>query len=716
MNRNFLGLIALFFILASTNSFAQHTLQLDDGHGHYTLVEGQTVDFLDLYHFPPGGGTLLTIPAPGNPALMWLTAANGSLTDLTNNFLGTSDNTPLRIVTGAADAAHTRIFIDVDGTTGINTSTHALTTIGDGSANTQLTINGVADAFSGDSYNPFNLAEWDLNVQGDMAVTGIARFGNSGGGGSIWIDGSSFPNTINSDNWLSLNSGFGPMFLNDANGNNTNLNSNGGGTVTIGNNGNSPASTALNSATISAPNVPSGSSATDVFVSNAGNLETRTAASLIGSTVWLLGGNTGLTDLTNNFLGTTDNTPVYIVTGGTDAAHTRISIGADGTTNINTTTHALTTIGDGSANTQLTINGVADALSGDPYNPLNLAEWDLNVQGDMAVTGIARFGSSNQPTSIWIDGGSPVNTITSDKPFTISTNTGYLNLATAYQSGTNVNIYPDVMTVIQSETGDANGDTRMRMIGSLNGINSGASFDYGVSGSEGDQLGFIESIDNDFGIFLNSDNIPSNTGTFTVYTGDVHTGSPTQLFKVDGSGNGTFAGTVTGNGSPLTNLTPANITPSGTNGDVLTTVGGITTWQAPSGGGTPVAFLYAFNNTFQQVNPYTDGPAFSNVPSAVGFTPDVTNTYFTATNAGTYKIDVSLTPFNANGAFAMLINGAYAPIYQFDVFSGITTNFTTVVTLSAGDIINFHEVGGATQFFTSLNGSVTNTLTIVRIQ
>ncbi|HYM20825.1 MAG TPA: hypothetical protein VEW28_07470 [Candidatus Kapabacteria bacterium] len=104
---------------AATGAFAQHSLQLDDGHGHTSILTSQGSDALDMFTLPVGGGTLITQPPVGVPALVWLTAANGSLTDLTNNFLGTSDNTPVRMVTGGADAAHTRLWIGTNGRIGI---------------------------------------------------------------------------------------------------------------------------------------------------------------------------------------------------------------------------------------------------------------------------------------------------------------------------------------------------------------------------------------------------------------------------------------------------------------------------------------------------------------------------------------------------------------------------------------------------------------------
>ncbi|MBS1902106.1 MAG: hypothetical protein JSS75_00180 [Bacteroidetes bacterium] len=55
---------------------AQHNVQVDDGHGHYSLITGQTVNASDVFMLPTGGGTLITAPTPGTPSLVWLTAGN----------------------------------------------------------------------------------------------------------------------------------------------------------------------------------------------------------------------------------------------------------------------------------------------------------------------------------------------------------------------------------------------------------------------------------------------------------------------------------------------------------------------------------------------------------------------------------------------------------------------------------------------------------------
>ncbi len=61
-------------MLIAVASHAQHTWQVDDGAGHYTILTGQTTNALDNFILPPGGGTILTTGAGGTA--LWLTNGN----------------------------------------------------------------------------------------------------------------------------------------------------------------------------------------------------------------------------------------------------------------------------------------------------------------------------------------------------------------------------------------------------------------------------------------------------------------------------------------------------------------------------------------------------------------------------------------------------------------------------------------------------------------
>jgi hypothetical protein len=76
----------------------------------------------------------------------------------------------------------------------------------------------------------------------------------------------------------------------------------------------------VNARTVELPNIPSGSTATEVLVWNAGNVERRAASGLIGGFAWMLTGNS-ITSAWNgssgNFLGTTNARPLVIATTDT---------------------------------------------------------------------------------------------------------------------------------------------------------------------------------------------------------------------------------------------------------------------------------------------------------------------------------------------------------------------------------------------------------------
>src|SRR6476620_4010966 len=95
-------ILALFFI--NSAAFCQHSLQLDDGLGHFSTIQaGNPGVTLTL---PSTTGTLLTYNGHSSPA--WLTNGNSGTTPpaapltinlSTNSFIGTTDNKELDFVT-----------------------------------------------------------------------------------------------------------------------------------------------------------------------------------------------------------------------------------------------------------------------------------------------------------------------------------------------------------------------------------------------------------------------------------------------------------------------------------------------------------------------------------------------------------------------------------------------------------------------------------------
>jgi hypothetical protein len=86
---------AILALFIDSSAQAQHQIQVDDGAGHFTVLQSQNVDAIDIFKFPIGGGTLLVTPPVGVHSLVWLTAGNtgsGGSSATPTDILGTVNN------------------------------------------------------------------------------------------------------------------------------------------------------------------------------------------------------------------------------------------------------------------------------------------------------------------------------------------------------------------------------------------------------------------------------------------------------------------------------------------------------------------------------------------------------------------------------------------------------------------------------------------------
>ncbi len=143
---------------------------------------------------------------------------------------------------------------------------------------------------------------------------------------------------------------------------------------------------------------------------------------LIGAFAWLRIGNT-ITD-GNNILGTLNNVDIdirtnnvshFVIDAATGGLTQQASAGNITFTGVLDAQNQGNTIGNGTANQQLTIDGTADAVVGNTLGG-NPTVWDLVVTGDQVTTGIAKFGGS-----LWIDGVTATHAIASSNALNIQT-------------------------------------------------------------------------------------------------------------------------------------------------------------------------------------------------------------------------------------------------------------------------------------------------------
>lgn len=107
--------VASVVFLAPSNSVAQHALQLDDGAGHYSVLQASASG--GAYLLPNGGGTLLTSASLATSA--WVLGGNVGVGAA--NKMGTLDNTDVLFVSGSG-GPNTRMQISSTGLVSIGGS------------------------------------------------------------------------------------------------------------------------------------------------------------------------------------------------------------------------------------------------------------------------------------------------------------------------------------------------------------------------------------------------------------------------------------------------------------------------------------------------------------------------------------------------------------------------------------------------------------------
>jgi hypothetical protein len=171
--------------------------------------------------------------------------------------------------------------------------------------------------------------------------------------------------------------------------------------------------------TVALPNIPSGSTATEVLVWNAGNVERSTASGLISGLAWALTGNSG-TNPAVNFLGTTDARPLVIRTNNIErlrvTATGNVLPGADNTYELGSPTDRWANLYayNGQVSNDLTVSNTLNVGNGIVVSTGGITVGgggatilgNSSITGDLTVTGNVLPGADNtyelgSPTDRW---------------------------------------------------------------------------------------------------------------------------------------------------------------------------------------------------------------------------------------------------------------------------------------------------------------------------
>jgi adenylosuccinate synthase len=369
------GTVELGGIDAAGNLFVNTNTTLGDAAGDTVRVNARTVELPNI----PSGSTatdVLVRTGTGNVehrsasgligGFAWMLTGN-SITSAWNgssgNFLGTTNARPLVIATTDTTTPQPiqfwtrnveRVRITEAGDVGIGTRTPGarLHVVGTGRFDGQLTVTAGGAAITGNSTVTGTLTvSSDVSVGGNLAVAGNTTLGDAAG------------DTVR-----------------------------------------------VNARTVELPNIPSGSTATEVLVrTGTGNVEHRSASGLIGGFAWMLTGNS-ITSAWNgssgNFLGTTNARPLVIATTDTTTPQPiqfwtrnveRVRITEAGDVGIGTRTPGarLHVVGTGRFDGQLTVTAGGAAITGNSTVTGTLTvSSDVSVGGNLAVAGNTTLGDA----------------------------------------------------------------------------------------------------------------------------------------------------------------------------------------------------------------------------------------------------------------------------------------------------------------------------------
>ena len=355
-----------------------------------------------------------------------------------------------------------------------------------------------------------------------------------------------------------------------------------------------------------------------------------------------------------------------------------------------TATNDGNSIGDGTAVTQLTINGVVDATGPETLpNPV----FDLAVNGDIGASGIVKSGAG-----VWIDGVSPTHNLTADEPLDINTLAGD-NLTLSTNSTVAVTVLGSNQNV---GIGEASPSARLDVVhnntGQSAGEFTGASSGFGQGG-----VGITVTAGSSDGI-LNGQTAAIVNGGFLTGIGNGGNGLSVSGGDADGIGNGGAAIVASGgdnlgigDGGAGIIATGGTSTGIGGGGTGAVATGGAGTFFDPSGHGlvaTPGANGGAGvgNAIVAQGTSDLQGAVSSSTGDVV--VNDNLNVTGTVTGAaaghslGTLGTDATVLTVNGDdnnvGAYELVVNGD-AQVTGVLSLPGLGSN-AVVYTDAAGDL------------------------------